>query len=77
VFGSEVWVHIPNEKRKELQAKSEKCIFIGYFEDVKGYKLLQPNFNEVIIIIDVKFDESLSACEPNSMFMPSFACDPY
>jgi hypothetical protein len=45
VFGSEVWVHIPNEKMKELKPKSEKCIFLGYFEDVKGYRLLQPHSN--------------------------------
>lgn len=27
VFGSEGWAHIPDEKRKELHPKSEKCIF--------------------------------------------------
>jgi hypothetical protein len=36
VFGSEAWAHIPDEKRKSLQPKSEKSIFVGYFEDVKG-----------------------------------------
>jgi hypothetical protein len=51
---------------KSLQPKSEKCIFVGYYEDVKGYKLLQPHSNEIIIRKDVKFDENISACEPNS-----------
>jgi hypothetical protein len=37
VFGSITWAHIPDEKRKALQPKSEKCIFVGYSEDVKGY----------------------------------------
>jgi hypothetical protein len=59
VFGSEAWAHIPNEKMKALQPKSEKCIFVGYFEDVKGYRLLQPHSNEIIIRRDVKFDENL------------------
>jgi hypothetical protein len=36
VFGSIAWAHILDEKRKALQPKSEKCIFVGYFEDVKG-----------------------------------------
>ena len=40
VFGSEAWAHIPDEKQKALQPKSEKCIFVGYYEDVKGYRLL-------------------------------------
>ena len=36
VFGSVAWAHIPDEKRKYLRPKSEKCIFVGYYEDVKG-----------------------------------------
>ena len=59
-----------------MQAKSEKCIFVGYSEHVKGYILLQPHFNEIIIRRDVKFDENILACEPNSTFVPSLACDP-
>ena len=42
VFGSEEWAHIPDEKHKALEPKSEKCIFVGYSEDVKGYRLLSP-----------------------------------
>jgi hypothetical protein len=63
-------------KGKHLQPKSEKCIFVGYSEDVKGYKLLQPHSNEIIIRRDVKFDENILACEPNSTFVPSSTCDP-
>jgi hypothetical protein len=59
-----------------LQPKSEKCIFVGYSEDVKGYRLLQTHCNEIIIRRDVKFDENLLACKPNSAFVPSLACEP-
>ena len=59
-----------------MQPKSEKCIFVGYFEDVKGYRLIQPHCNEIIIRRDVKFDENLLACEPNSVIVPSSACEP-
>jgi hypothetical protein len=76
VFGTIAWAHIPDEKRKSLQPKSEKCIFVGYSEDVKGYRLLQPHCNEIILRRDVKFDENLLACEPNSAIVPSSACDP-
>jgi hypothetical protein len=75
VFGSIAWAHIPDEKRKALHPKSEKCIFVGYFEDVKGYRLLQSHCNEIIIRRDVKFDENLLACEPNSTIVPSSACE--
>jgi hypothetical protein len=76
VFGSIAWAHIPNEKRKTLQTKSKKCIFVSYSEDVKVYRLLQSHCNEIIIRRDVKFDENLLACEPNSTIVPSSACQP-
>jgi hypothetical protein len=59
-----------------LHPKSEKCIFVGYSEDVKGYILIQPHCNEIIIRRDVKFDENLLDCEPNSEIMPSSTCKP-
>jgi hypothetical protein len=59
-----------------LQPKSEKCIFVGYSEDVKGYRLLQPHCNEIILRRDVKFDENLLSCEPNPVGVPSLACEP-
>ena len=76
VFGSIAWAHIPDEKRKALQPKSEKCIFVGYSEDVKGYRLLQPHCNEIILRRDVKFDEHILACEPNSAAVPSSSYEP-
>eukprot|EP00253_Pinus_taeda_P022965 PITA_22965 len=66
VFGSEAWAHIPDEKRKALEPKSEKCIFVGYSEDVKGYRLISFKSKNVIIRRDVKFDENISAYEPSS-----------
>jgi hypothetical protein len=76
VFGSIAWAHILDEKRKALQPKSEKCIFVGYSKDVKGYRLLQSHCNEIIIRRDVKFDENILAYEPSSAIVPSSACEP-
>jgi hypothetical protein len=76
VFSSIAWAHIPDEKRKLLQPKSEKYIFVGYSEDVKCYTLLQSHCNEIIIRRDVKFDENLLVCKPNSIIVPSSACEP-
>jgi hypothetical protein len=59
-----------------LQPESEKRIFVGYSEDVKGYRLIQTHCNENIIRRDVKFDENLLVYEPNSTFMPSLSCEP-
>ena len=76
MFGCEAWDHIADEKQKALQPKSEKCIFVGYSEDVKGYRILHPHSHDIIIIRDVKFDENLLACEPNLAGVPSLACEP-
>ena len=50
--------------------------FFGYFEDVKGYRLLQPHSHDIIIIRYVKFDENILACEPNLVGVPSLDFKP-
>jgi hypothetical protein len=42
VFGCHAFVHVPKEKRRKLDKKAIKCIFIGYKEGMKGYKLWDP-----------------------------------
>jgi hypothetical protein len=76
VFDNVAWAHIPDENMKTLQPKSEKCIFVIYFENVKDYRLIQPHSNEIIIRRYVKFDENLLAYKPNSTFVPSPTHDP-
>ena len=76
VFGCEAWVHIPDEKQKALHPKIEKCIFVAYSKDVKGYRILQPHSHDIIIRRYVKFDENLLAYEPNLAGVPSLACEP-
>ena len=75
MFGSEAWAHILDEKQKALQPKSEKCIFVGYSEDIKGYRIRYPHSHDMIIRRDVKFDENLLAYEPNLAGVPSLACE--
>eukprot|EP00253_Pinus_taeda_P013492 PITA_13492 len=70
IFGSEAWAHIPDENHKALEPKSEKCTFVGYSEDVKGYRLIPFKSKNVIIRRDVKFDENKSACEPSPADVP-------
>lgn len=40
IFGSEVNVHIPKQKRQKPDAKAKKCIFVGYDEYQKGYRVM-------------------------------------
>jgi hypothetical protein len=39
VFGCDAFMHVPKEKRSKLDNKAEKCIFVGYKDGIKGYKL--------------------------------------
>ncbi|RVW79834.1 Retrovirus-related Pol polyprotein from transposon TNT 1-94 [Vitis vinifera] len=57
VFECPAYVHIPNEERSKLDAKSRQCIFLGYQKGVKGFKLWDPKANKVVISRDVVFDE--------------------
>ena len=40
IFDSRAWAKIPSEKRKSLHPHSTKCIFVGYPDGVKGYRLI-------------------------------------
>jgi hypothetical protein len=49
---------VPKEVRKKLDSKGVKCIFIGYCEDINGYKLYNLISQYVIIMCDVIFYET-------------------
>ena len=39
VFGCNLFLQVPKYKRSKLNRRFEKCIFVGYKDGVKGYKL--------------------------------------
>ncbi len=57
LFGCDAYVRVPKEKQTKLDSKSEKCIFIGYKNGVKGYKLWNPVTRKVVYSQDVVFRE--------------------
>ena len=42
VFGCVAYAHVPDDLQKKLDNKSEKCIFVGYSEQSKAYRLYNP-----------------------------------
>lgn len=56
-FGCLAYAHVPDSLRTKLDDKSEKCIFIGYSERTKAYKLYNPKTKKFVIRRDVRFDE--------------------
>ena len=57
VFRALAYAHV---KKDKLEARAERCIFLGYAEGVKGYRLwrLEPKPSKLIISRDVTFDET-------------------
>lgn len=56
VFGSTAYAHIRQDK---LEPRAKKCIFLGYPENVKGYKLwcIEKGEEKCLISRDVVFNE--------------------
>lgn len=57
IFGSEVYAHIPQEKRRKWDKKGRKGIFVGYSEETKGYRIYFGG-REVSLSRDILFKES-------------------
>ena len=57
MFGSVAFVHIRSENRDKLDAKSQKCYFIGYGKDYFGYRFWNDKTKKVIRAKDVIFQE--------------------
>lgn len=59
IFGCVAFMHIPKEKRKKLEPKSKRMLFVGIFENSKAYRLIDPTKPTVVIKSrDVIFDET-------------------
>ena len=56
-FGCVSYAHVLDELRNKVDKKGQKCIFVGYSEDTKAYKLYDHATRKVIIIQDVQFVE--------------------
>ena len=57
IFGYLVYIHIPKEKRTKLYPLGKKGIFVGYFENLKAYRIYFLGFKKIYISRDVTFDE--------------------
>lgn len=69
-FGAAVHVHIPKERRRKLDAKSWKGIFVGYAPC--GYRVWDPKQKKIVVVRDVVFVENDS--KASSEEIPNTQC---
>jgi hypothetical protein len=58
-FDCETFFHIDKENRKNLEAKSKKCTFIGYGVNDFGYRLWDCENHKIIRSRDFIFNEKV------------------
>ncbi len=59
VFGCLAYALTPKEKRLKWDPKARECVFVGYQESSKAYRLYDIEGGKVVISRDVKFDETV------------------
>jgi hypothetical protein len=57
VFGCKTFAHVPDEKKIKLESKSMLCVFLGYYESTKAYRLMCVKTKIIIKSRDVVFIE--------------------
>jgi len=57
VFGYDAYAFIISKKRKKLNKRYEKCIFVGYDNQHIGYRIYSPYSIAEFISRDVNFNE--------------------
>ena len=72
VFGCLATVHIPNQQHQKIDAKATVKIFIGYPDNIKGYRLIDSESQVVTISRNVIFHEENFLCDiENIQSIPS------
>jgi hypothetical protein len=57
IFGSPALTHVLDELRRKLDPKAVECIFVGYCENSKSFRMWNPATRRIIISRDVIFKE--------------------
>ena len=57
-FGCIAFAKVPDSQRTKLEAKATKCVFLGYCEGTKTYRLMSLETKKIIRARDVTFCEN-------------------
>lgn len=60
IFGSNVMVHVPKQRRRKWDVNASQMIFVGYDSDTKGYRCIDRETHKLTISRDVRFYENMA-----------------
>lgn len=52
-------VHVPDVRRRKLDAKSIACVLLGVSEESKAYRLYDPVARKIVVSRDIVFEEDI------------------
>lgn len=65
IFGSDVMVQVPKEKRHKFDRKSKNVILVGFCDNIKGYRLYDTQRKQILTSRDVIIIEKEQKVSPN------------
>jgi hypothetical protein len=65
IFDCTVYVHVPKDKRTNMEPSGKKGIFVGYNETSKAYRIYVPGQRQIELSQDVTFDEDAAFFRSN------------
>lgn len=60
IFGTMCYVHVPDAKRRKWDAKGRRGIFVGYSDEMDGYRVWIKSENRVVRSRNVVFEPEIS-----------------
>jgi hypothetical protein len=60
IFGCPIYIHVPKEKRINLEPSGRKGTFVGYNESLKAYWIYILGQRQIEVSRDVIFEEEVS-----------------
>jgi hypothetical protein len=57
IFGCHVYIHVPKEKRTNMEPSGKKGVFVGYSESSEAYMIYVPGQRQIEVSRDVTFHE--------------------
>lgn len=70
VFGCVCYVFVPEQLRTKLEKKAIRCIFVGYDEQKKGWRCVDPTTKKAYISRHVVFDDASSWWSTEKVVLP-------